>query len=113
MSAYGERDVLDLISALTETIDSTSDIADRARLLATARRTALEALDARLYRLVFDLAGSGWRHYEIAEVCGVDRLTVGRWISKHRSNLGLPATRGADVEEALANAVELRAGYKG
>lgn len=113
MTAYGERDVLDLISALTETIDSTPDIADRARLLATARRTALESLDARLYRLVFELHESGWRQYAIADVCGVDRATVGRWINLHRHNLGLPATRGAEVEQALADAVELRAGYKG
>jgi len=106
-----ERDVLDLLSAITEIVDSEPDLGQRARLLGVLRAALDEQLDHRLFRLVHDLSESGWTQQEIADSVCLSRLTVGIWLRRYKDNHGIPR-RDQRLEDDLANAIILRSGYK-
>lgn len=116
MAAYvtGERDSLALITLLLDTVDTVPDIATRARLLARIRQTLGHEFDLRTYRMVYELNHThGWRQVDIADALGVSASTVKMWAQRHRDSLGIPRTDYAERERMLADAVEIRSGFKG
>ena len=106
-----ERDILDLLSAITEIVDSEPDLGHRARLLGVLRSTLDEQLEVRLFRLVYDLSESGWSQQDIADAVSMSRLTVGIWLRRYKDNHGIPR-RDQRLEQDLADAIVLRSGYK-
>lgn len=107
-----ERDVLQIIDLLLETLDSETDLAQRARLLALARRDLSDRLDDRMFRLFHDLHESGWTIEEIADSVFLSRKTVSTWLARYRDRHGIPRAHRVR-EEDLLDAIELQAGYKG
>jgi len=108
-----ERDILDLFSAITEIVDSEPDLGHRARLLGLLRSTLERDLETRVFRLIYELSESGWTQDDIAQAVSMSRLTVRKWLHRYRVQHGIPAPKKRHRLEAdLANAIELRAGYK-
>ena len=105
--------MLDIVRLLTDTLDSEKDLAERARLLGMTRTVLSQTLDDRLFRICYDLHESGWTHREIAEALCLKRPTVTDWLRRYCDQHGIPRETVAEREQALAEAIEIRAGYKG
>ena len=114
MVAYvKDGDVSDALMIVMDLLDSEGDLARRATLLGLTRKTANHLLDVRLMRLMLDLHDAGWTQREIAEAVSLAPRTVSVWFARYREMKGLPSTSRLEREVDLANAIELRSGFKG
>lgn len=112
MTAY-DNDVNDALRIILDTLDAVTDRRERAALLARTRRSTNDALDLRLFRLMHELHEDGVRQADIAAAVGMSPRTVGQWLEKYRTMTGLPSRSRAGVDDLLAEAIEIDAGFKG
>lgn len=112
MTTY-DNDVMDALRIIEDTLDSIPDRLERAKAIASARRRVNDALDLRLFRLMHDIHDDGVRVADIAASVSMAPRTVSQWIARYRDRVGLPPRSRSHVDELLAQAIEINAGYKG